>query len=63
MIIGLLGLLLITRSEEGDRIFYKGPQGDEPGWWIIGFLWALPVSWLAAAGIWWLLRLLGIFDW
>jgi hypothetical protein len=63
LIIGMLGLLLITRTEEGDQVFYKGPKGDQPGRWEVAVLWALPVSWLFAAGIWWVLRLLGVFDW
>jgi hypothetical protein len=63
LIIGMLGLLLVTRSKDGDRLFYQGPKDDEPGRWEIAVLWALPTAWLFAAGIWWLLRLVGIFSW
>jgi hypothetical protein len=36
LIIGLVSLLLVTRSELGDRLFYEGPKGDEEGLWLIG---------------------------
>lgn len=63
LIVGLIGLILITRTEEGERLFYQGPQGNEPGQWQVAMLWVLPMFWVAAAGIWWLMRLLGIFNW
>ena len=53
---GLVGLLWLTRSERGDRLFYHGPRGDEPGSVLVALLWSLPVFWLAVAG---LLLLLG----
>lgn len=63
LIIGMVCLLLVTHTEEGDRIFYKGPQGDRPGLLQIGLLWAVPIVGLLVASFWWLLRLLGIFNW
>jgi hypothetical protein len=59
----MLGLLLLTRTEEGDRIFYKGPEGNQPGRLEMAVLWALPVAWLFLAIIWALMRLLGVFNW
>ncbi len=63
VIIGMIGLLLATQTERGNRLFYKGPRGDEPGLFQVGLLWAIPLVGLIAAGFWWVLRLLGIFDW
>jgi hypothetical protein len=63
LIIGMLALLWITRTEFGDRMFYQGPQGEEDSWWPVGILWAIPVAIFFLAIIWWLIRLLGIFDW
>jgi hypothetical protein len=62
VIIGLVGLLLITITERGDRLFYKGPEGEEPGSLRVGLLWAIPIVGLLVAGLWWFLRLLGIFN-
>lgn len=62
LIIGLLGLLLTTRTEHGDRLFYQGPRGDEPGSLLVATLWGLPVFWLALAILWWVVRLLGLFT-
>ncbi len=63
LIIGLVGLLLITRTELGERIFYQGPRGDEDGLWLVGVLWALPIVGFFLALLWWVARLLGIFNW
>jgi hypothetical protein len=35
LIIGMLALLWITRTEFGDRMFYQGPQGEEDSWWPV----------------------------
>lgn len=63
VIIGLIGLLLVTRTDRGDRLFYQGPLGDEPGLLRIALLWAIPFVGLFTAIIWWTLRLLGLFNW
>lgn len=63
LIIGMVSLLLITRTKEGDSIFYKGPQRDRPGLLQVALLWAIPIAGLFIASLWWFMRLLGIFDW
>ena len=63
LIIGLVSLLLVTRSELGDRLFYKGPKGDERGSWLIGILWFIPVIIFFLAVIWWIARLVGFYNW
>ena len=63
LIIGLLSLLLITRTDYGDRMFYKGPQGDQPGMIQVALLWAIPFTIFCLALIWWVARLIGIFNW
>jgi hypothetical protein len=62
LIIGMLALLWITRTDVGDRLFYKGPEGNEPGRLEVAVLWAVPVVVLFLAVIWWTMRLLGFFD-
>lgn len=63
LVIGLLGLLIVTRTDGGDRLFYRGLQPGEPGRWQVGVLWAIPMVILFLAGLWWLARLLGLYDW
>ena len=63
LLLGMVGLLLVTSNSEGDRLFYKGPVGDEAGRFQIGLLWALPAVGFVVAAIWWLMRLIGSFDW
>ncbi len=63
VILGLVGLLLVTRTELGERLFYEGPKGDEPGLLQIGCLWLIPAVGLVLASIWWLMRLLGFYNW
>ena len=63
LLIGMLSLLWVTRTESGDRLFYEGPKGEEDSWWIVGALWAIPVIILSLAIVWWLMRLLGLYNW
>lgn len=63
VVIGLLGLLLVTRREKGDRVFYIGPDRDQPGFIQVALLWTIPAVGFCMALIWWLARLLGIFNW
>ena len=50
MIIGLLGLLIVTRTEEGDLLFYKGQvkESQEEGFNFVRFsvalLWIIPFT-------------------
>lgn len=62
LIIGLIGLLLATRTQVGDRMFYQGPKGNEDNLWQVGLLWAIPMVIFFLAFAWWTLRLLGLFD-
>lgn len=55
VVAGLLMLLWITRDKEAQRIFYEGPEGNEPGMPVIAFLWVLPLSLMFAGVIWWLM--------
>ncbi len=63
LIIGLIALLLVTRTEEGERLFYIGPQDNEISSFAVALLWSVPMVVLCMAGIWWIMRLLGIFHW
>jgi hypothetical protein len=62
LIIGMTGLLLVTWTKFGERMFYEGPKGDEDGMWQVGMLWAVPVVILFLAVVWWIARLVGLFD-
>lgn len=54
LIVGMLLLLLITHDEQARRIFYEGPQENEPGLPVIGLLWTVPLALLLVGLIWWL---------
>ncbi len=56
MSIGLIGLIIITRTPRGWRIFYEGPHPDEEGYLPIGLLFALPLGALLWAIVIWLVR-------
>lgn len=65
LIIGLMGLAIVNRTEEGRRLFYEGEnENDQIGcikllvWFLIG----IPVMLLLAGTLWWIMRLLGFFD-
>jgi len=62
LIVGMVSLLLITRTDRGERLFYQGPADDEPGSFIVLFLWSIPVIMLIWAILWWLMRWLGLFN-
>lgn len=63
LIIGMMGLLLITQTREGDDLFYRGPREGRSGSFVIALVWALPVVGLMVAVLWWIMRLLGFFNW
>ena len=63
LIIGMIALLIATRSPLGERLFYEGPLGDEDSLWLVGVLWAIPAAITFLAVLWWLMWQLGIFDW
>jgi hypothetical protein len=43
MVVGLIGLLPIIRTERGRRLFFEGPDEDEDTDLRIGCLWITPV--------------------
>ena len=60
-----MGLAIINRTEEGRRLFYEGEsESDQIGcvkvliWFLIG----IPVMLLFTGTLWWIMRLLGFFD-
>jgi hypothetical protein len=55
VIIGLLLLLMTTRSERARRIFYEGPRGNEEGIIGLAFLWAVPIVLVFLGIFWWVL--------
>jgi hypothetical protein len=55
VIMGLLLLLLTTRSERARRIFYEGPRGNEEGVIGLAFLWAVPIVLVFLGLFWWAL--------
>ena len=63
LLIGMVGLLLVTGSREGDQVFYLGPPKKGPGLIQVALLWAIPPVGLILALIWWSMRLIGFFDW
>lgn len=54
LLVGLAGLAVVTRTEEGRRMFYEGPRGEELGDPLIGCLWLLPMSLGAIALVAWI---------
>jgi hypothetical protein len=36
LIIGMVGLLVVTWTKFGERMFYEGPKGDEDGMHVAG---------------------------
>jgi hypothetical protein len=63
LIIGMLGLLLITRTAEGDRLFYLAPRVQQKNSRAIIMLWSIPIVVLFIASIWWMIYLLEMIDW
>ncbi len=55
-ILGTVALYLVTRTEEGAKMFYEGPSNG--GWLIVGLLWSIPGVIFILGIIWWGLRLL-----
>jgi hypothetical protein len=62
LILGLLGLLLATRTDEGERLFYVGPKEDEEGSVLIAILWGIPLVVFLIASFWWMLRVLNVLS-
>lgn len=54
LLVGLVLLASLTRTEQGRRLFYEGPTGDEDSNPLIGCLWAVPVFLILAAVATWL---------
>jgi hypothetical protein len=65
LITGLIALAIINRTEEGRRLFFEGEnQNDQISCVkvIIWFLIGIPFMLLVAGTLWWIMRLLGMFD-
>jgi hypothetical protein len=65
LITGLMGLAIINRTEEGRRLFFNGQTEDDQIscvkvliWFLIG----IPIMLLVTGTLWWIMRLLGVFD-
>ena len=65
LIIALLGIAIINRTEEGSRLLYEGENEREEIhgakiviWLLIG----IPVMLLFGGTLWWVMRLFGLFD-
>lgn len=59
VITGLLLLLMVTRYPYVHHIFYDGPAEREEGLFVIGMIWAIPMSLLIIAlPMWLIIRLL-----
>jgi hypothetical protein len=65
LITGLIGLVIVNRSKEGRRLFYEGSNEDDQ----LGCLKLLVISLIGLpfilfllGTIWWLMRLLGFFE-
>jgi hypothetical protein len=54
LIVGLLLLASLTRTEQGRRLFYEGSSGDEDSSPLIGCLWGLPFALILVAATTWL---------
>jgi hypothetical protein len=55
-ILGTLVLYLVTRTEQGAKMFYEGPSNG--GWLIVGLLWSIPGFFFILGIVWWGLRYL-----
>lgn len=65
LIMGLMGLAVVNRSEAGRRLFYNGEADDDEIGCIkiiVWFLLGVPVAMLLAGTLWWIARLLGLFG-
>jgi hypothetical protein len=65
LIVGLMGLAIVNRTEAGRKLFYEGEnEGDQISgvkvliWFLIG----IPVTLFLLGTLWWLMRLLGFLG-
>jgi hypothetical protein len=62
LLIGLIGLAIVTRTERGRRMFYEGPAADEEGDILVGCFWVIILQLFAlallAGVIWVILQLI-----
>jgi hypothetical protein len=54
IVISMMALILIVRTEEGAKLFYDGPSNG--GWIIIAIVWSIPVAIFTAGIAWWIVR-------
>lgn len=65
LIIGLITLAIVNRTEAGSRLLYEGKSDSEEigcAKVVVWFLIALPFTLFILGTLWWLMRLLGLFD-
>jgi hypothetical protein len=62
LLIGMVGLLLITGSREGDLVFYYNPLKNVRGLVRVVLLWTVPPVGFTLALVWWSMWLIGFFD-
>jgi hypothetical protein len=60
MVIGLIGLLIVTRNTQAHKAFYGDPRDQEGGGCALAILFGLPFSMLLLGVLWWLLGKLGL---
>jgi hypothetical protein len=58
LLIGLIGLAIVTRTERGRRMFYEGPGPDEDGDPLIGCLWMITGYVAVIAILGWMINLI-----
>jgi len=49
LLIGLIALVIVTRTERGRRMFYEGPTEEEEGDVLVGCLWVITLELFAVA--------------
>jgi hypothetical protein len=65
LIVGLMGLAIVNRTEAGRKLFYDGKSEDDQIGGVKVLVWLLlgtPVALLLLGTLWWLVRLLGFLD-
>ena len=63
LLIGLVGLLLITSSREGEQVFYHNPLKNVRRLVSVILLWTVPPVGFTLALVWWSMWLLGFLEW
>lgn len=65
LITGLISLAIINRTEAGSGLLYEGQSDSQDigcSKVVVWLLFALPFTLFVSGTLWWLMRLLGLFD-